>query len=89
MKITRPEEEVEVCDFCQRTGYLQTCCVCKRQYCLCCQSCIGGCWIGPKVCKACSKREDVLAVVEGHAKQITPIIRARTAALEQLPEEAQ
>lgn len=85
MKIKKPAEEIEVCDHCQRGGYLETCIVCGRQHCLSCQGIIAGCWVGPKVCKECDDREDVRRVVARYAEQITPIIRKRTAALKRLP----
>jgi hypothetical protein len=86
MKITKPAEEIEVCDHCQRGGYLQTCIVCERQYCLLCHTTIIGCWVDTQICKGCSVRDDVKRVVARYAKQITPIIKKRTAALKRLPQ---
>ena len=84
MIITRPATTDEVCDFCQNGGYLQTCLVCGKRYCLTHQSLISGCWVQLNVCRDCSKREDVCRIVHDYAAKITPIIKHRSAALERL-----
>ncbi len=88
MKVLKPEREVEVCDTCQHEGFLQVCLVCGKQFCMSCHGIIAGCWVSPNVCRGCSRRADVLKVVGLYAKQITPIIAERRAALEALPAES-
>lgn len=87
MKVTIPEKEVEICDFCRREGTLQECPVCGKSYCLICHGTIPGCWVGPHVCKECAKREDVRRVVGRYADQLTPILKKRKTALKRLPKE--
>lgn len=84
MKITKPREVVEVCDICRRGGFLQTCVVCGQRYCLTCHHAMSGSWVSPDICEECAKRDDVIAMVARYAKQITPIIKKRTAALVRL-----
>jgi len=93
MRVTKPAEEIEVCDFCGRDTFLQTCLVLKNRkryrYCLTCDGKIAGCWVQPNICRECQDREDVKSVVSEYAKQITPIIRKRDEELkrlEQVPE---
>ena len=89
MRITKPEREIEVCDRCQREGFLKTCPVCGAQFCLSCEGHVAMCWVSLGVCRACGGRKDVLALAARYAAKITPIIRARLAALEALPKEAE
>jgi hypothetical protein len=84
MKLKKPAEEIEVCDYCSRSGYLQTCIVCGGQYCLLCEGMISGCWISPRICKVCSTRKDVNLIVEKYAQKISPIIDVRTTELSRL-----
>ncbi len=88
MRITKPERVVEVCDICHGEGFLKTCPVCGKQFCLVCEGIMAGCWVGPDVCQRCSRRSDVREAVELYAKRITPIIRERTAALKALSVES-
>ena len=88
MKIKKPAEEVEVCDFDQRGGYLTTCIVCGRRYCLTCGGMIAGCWVQPDICRECDDREDVRRVVAQYSAQITPIIKKERAALKRLSSNA-
>lgn len=85
MKITKPAEMVEVCDRCQCAGYLETCIVCGKQYCLSCRGMIAGCWVSPDICRSCAEREDVITVVKTSATMITPIIQNRDKKLRCLP----
>ena len=85
MKKTIPEQILEVCDFCESTGYLQECIVCLKAFCLTCEGTIQGCWVGPQVCRECARRKDVRKVSDKHAKEITPIIKRRSRALKRLP----
>ena len=87
MKINVPAREIEVCDVCQRTdapGPLTTCNTCGREYCLTCNAIIPRCWFPPDVCRRCSGREDVGAIVIQYSDEITPIISRRTNALKAL-----
>lgn len=86
MKVTRPEETVQVCDFCERDGYLERCLVCGKEYCLTCRGIITGCWVQPRVCRECCRREDVSRLVAEYAGKITPIIEARHEALSAMEE---
>jgi len=88
VKLTTEPREIEVCDFCRRERFLQTCIVCGRQYCLTDQGTVPGCWVGPNVCRKCDEREDVKKVCDKYANQITPIVRKRNDALKRLPAEA-
>lgn len=85
MKINKPAEEVEICDFCRREiGILQTCPVCRKQYCLTCEGCVAGSWGFLDICRECSDREDVVAIALKYADQITPIIKERQTELENM-----
>lgn len=57
MRIRR-NDVIEVCDFCQRFGYLRRCIICKRQFCLICNG-VGGNVYNQNICKECIKQEDV------------------------------
>ena len=85
MKIKRPAVQVEVCDTCQREGYLETCLVCGERYCLTCRGIMCGCMIAADLCRKCAKREDVGKVVERYAARISPIVKLRGGALRRLP----
>jgi hypothetical protein len=85
-KIKIPAKEVEVCDnpLCGSTGFLQTCIVCGDKYCLGCQGHVAASWHGPDLCRPCAHRDDVIALVQRYAKQMTPIFRKRDAALKRM-----
>ena len=84
MKIERPAETVEACDFCQRGGFLETCDVCEREFCLTCQGIVGQSWGFTCVCRECAAREDVIEVCKSYAEQLTPIFRRRKQALKRI-----
>lgn len=84
MKVTKPAEEIEVCDICHRDAYLQTCIVCGGRYCLTHQAIIPGCWVKPIVGRCCQDRDDVQAIVARFSERITPMIEARAVALRAL-----
>jgi hypothetical protein len=84
MKVTKPAETVEVCDFCQHTGYLQTCDVCGLEFCLSDEGTVFGSYGVTSVCRECSIRTDVMRVCHNYAKQLTPIFLRRNAALKRL-----
>ncbi len=85
MKVKKPAVEVEVCDRCQREGYLQTCLVCGERYCLTCQGLVAGCMVETNLCRKCTKREDVRKVTDRYAAKIRPVVKRRDAALKGLP----
>jgi len=85
MKISRPAVRVEVCDTCQREGFLQTCLVCGGRYCLTCSGRVAGCIVPADLCRECAKREDVEKIMERYAAKLTPIVKRRNAALKRLP----
>jgi len=88
MKKTFLRKTIEVCDFCERPGFLQTCPVCNRQFCLTCRGIVGQCWVDLVICRGCEKREDVQRVSDKYAAEITPIIKRRLRALKRLPDKA-
>lgn len=81
MKITKPAEEIEVCDICRHDGYLQQCVFCARDYCLTCKALIYACWVEARVCEKCGEIDEVGELVRRFSKDITPIIKARRMAL--------
>lgn len=84
MKVKKPAEEVEVCDYCQRGGYLQTCIVCGASYCLTCDATVCGSGISPDVCQPCARRPDVLRVCDKWGADILAVARKRDGALKRL-----
>ena len=76
---------IEVCDFCQRDGYLERCLLCRKQMCLICVGLIAGCMVSLTACKKCSHRADVVALVKQYADKIVPLIKRRDAAVRNLP----
>ena len=84
MRITKPAEIVEVCDFCQRSDLLATCHVCGREFCLSCRGHVIASWGFIVLCRECAEREDVFQVCNCYAEQLTPIFRERIAALKRL-----
>ena len=89
MKTTIPEKMVEVCDFCHREAYLQTCDVCSRQFCLTDNGKVTASWGFTKLCRECSTRDDVHKVCEKYAKQLSPIFKRRDVTLRHLPQNEQ
>lgn len=85
MKTTIPEKTVDVCDFCHREGYLETCDVCGRQFCLIDNGIVAGSYGSMDICKECARRDDVHKVCERYAKQLKPIYKRRMTALRRLP----
>ncbi len=86
MKKRIPECEVDVCDFCERAGFLEGCHVCGRQFCLSHQGMIPATWGFTTICTECADRDDVRSICENYAEQLTPIYIARDEVLKQLPE---
>ena len=86
MRVKVPAMETVVCDYCHRSGYLETCPVCKKEFCISCKGMMFGCFVNPDVCDTCSKREDVKAVIAQAAKNIAPIIQKRSQDLNELAE---
>lgn len=84
MKVTVPEKTVEVCDCCNREGFLQTCEVCQIAYCLTCEGLVIGSGGFTRLCRKCSERDEVKALCERYAEQLRPIYRKRSAALKRL-----
>jgi hypothetical protein len=88
VRITKPDETVDVCDFCQRPAYLQTCDVCGRQFCLSDEGRVAGSWGFTRLCRECDDRADVRRVCQRYAEQLTPVYRRRNAALKRLGKRA-
>ena len=89
MKITKPQIEIEVCDLCGReAGYLLECTTCGKQYCLTCEGIVPKSWGYTNLCRKCSGRNDVKAVCQKYAEQLTPIFGNRNAALKRLRKKA-
>lgn len=88
MIITKPAEEIAVCDFCERRLPLTTCLVCKRDYCMHCEATIYACVVEAEICKACSTRGDVNEIVARYAHKIVPIIKERNSELYKLNKES-
>ncbi len=85
-KIVKPETEVSVCDVCHReTGYLSKCLVCGGEYCISCEAILAGCMMSMRVCRTCSKRDDVDAVSKKFAPRFVRIKNKRMAELKALP----
>ena len=84
MEVTKPARTVEVCDFCQREGYLQPCDVCGRMFCLTHKGTVAGSWGFTTLCTECAGREDVGIVCAEYAKRLTPIFEERRIALRAL-----
>jgi len=84
MKTTIPKRSIEVCDFCQHDGYLQRCDVCIRSFCLAHKGTVWQSWGFTQVCWECAQRDDVQAICDRYAKQVTPVFRKRNAALKRL-----
>ena len=84
MKIIKPEEEIEVCDVCQRDGYLTTCLVCAGKFCLIHRAVLPGCFVTADVCTRCEKREDVEAVIDQFKPTFRVLVDNRDAALSSL-----
>jgi hypothetical protein len=84
MKIRKPAVDLEVCDFCQCDGYLQTCAACGRQYCLSDEGHVGKSWGFTELCRQCAGRMDVAEICAKYAAKLTPIFRARNRALKRL-----
>ena len=81
MKIKKPEQEIEVCDVCQRDGYLQMCQICHGQFCLTHRAILPGCFVSVDVCEPCGKREDVQAVIDRFLPDFKKLVTTRDAAL--------
>lgn len=84
MKITKKSEVIEVCDICQTHGYLKSCIVCHRQYCLIHESILIGCFVQPAVCCECGKRDDVEEVIEQFKPTFRNLVENRNKALSKL-----
>ena len=84
MRTTIPQKTVEVCDFCNREGYLRECHVCGRSFCLVDEGLVGQCWGFTKLCCECSQRDDVGKICERYAKRLAPLYRQRERALKRL-----
>ena len=89
MNLTRPPVEVEVCDFCQREGTLQTCDVCGKRYCLIHEGIVPASYGFTDCCKECARRDDVRTVCVKYTKKLMPIYMARRAALHKLPKHSE
>lgn len=79
-----PGKEIEVCDSCQRGGFLQTCVVCKGRYCLTCEAIIVGCIHELKVCKKCGDDKAVQAISKKYAPVISAVLKERDVELSKL-----
>ena len=84
MKTIIPKKEVELCDICERDGYLKTCKSCGRVYCLTCEGIVPGCIHAMDVCRICDDDERVRAVSEKYAPRITSILKERDQELNSL-----
>lgn len=84
MKITEPAREVDVCDLCRSHSYLQDCDVCGKQFCLSCEGTVPQSWGFTQICRGCAERDDVKAICERYAEQLTPIYARRRSALKRL-----
>ena len=86
MRVLKPSDMVDVCDFCKREGFLVTCDVCEREFCLTCEGTVGQSWGFTRLCRECASREDVQEICRKYADQLTPIYQKRKAALKRLGE---
>ena len=84
MKVNKPAQEVHVCDFCRRDGYVVVCWVCGRDYCLTCDGTVCGSYGFAALCRECACRDDVQAVCDEYANKLKPVFAARDAALKAL-----
>lgn len=84
MKVTIAETTKHVCDLCSRGGYLETCRVCGREFCLTCQGMVNGSWGFTTLCRTCAECDDVQKICERYATKLTPIFKNRDAALKRL-----
>lgn len=78
-------QDVEVCDLCHQKGFLQSCDVCGREFCLTHEGHVGQTWGFTQICCECAEREDVVAVCRKFAEKLTPIFTARDKVLKRLP----
>jgi hypothetical protein len=84
--VRQPAKTIEVCDRCQvGTHCLQTCCVCRKRFCLTCEGSVAGSWGFTRLCRDCARRPDVQEVCAAAAKRLTPIFKDRDATLKKLP----
>lgn len=77
MKTTIPERIVELCDICEREGYLSKCKACGKMYCLTCDALIPGCVHKIDVCLKCGDDEKVNAIAKKYAPLISSILTKR------------
>jgi hypothetical protein len=84
MKITKPAETVEVCDFCRCAGTLETCDVCGLEFCLSDQGHVPGSYGHHRICHDCCIRDDVQDICIRYGKGLMAIFRSRDAALKRL-----
>jgi len=78
MKITRPAEEVELCDVCHREStYFDTCKSCARRYCITCDGKITGCIHRLDICRICETDKRVNDIAKKYAPLLSDILRKR------------
>lgn len=84
MKVTIPEKTTHVCDLCSRGGFLETCHACGQEFCLTCHGIVTSTWGFTTLCHMCADRDEVRKICERYAEKLTPLFKARDAALKRL-----
>lgn len=84
MKKQIPEHELNVCDLCERSGFLSECHVCGREFCLSHQGMVPATWGFTTICTECADRNDVQIICRSYAEQLALIYKARDKALKEL-----
>ncbi len=84
MKIDKPAESVEVCDFCHRESFLEVCDVCGKSFCYICTGIVIQSWGFTNLCRECCRRDDVKEVCAIYSRLLTPIFKRRNVALRKL-----
>ena len=77
MRAVIPEKIVELCDICEREGYLSKCKACGKMYCLTCEAIIIGCIHEMDVCIKCGNNERVNAIAQKYAPLILSVLKKR------------
>lgn len=84
MKVTIPEREIEVCDRCNKEGFLDRCHVCGDTYCLTCEGTVAGSGGFTTLCRKCAERDDVKSICDEFARQLSVIYDRRQKKLQSL-----
>jgi len=85
MKIKIPAKIAYTCDICQGITpshlSLNTCVVCKRDFCVVCHGTFAGCVVGVEVCEDCARSSAVNRVVDRFAGQLQLVLNQRLSQL--------